>query len=559
MRLFLFGLWFVTLAACKSEDRREGAIRVDLSYATFRPGCLTLTASDKADPSRSTVEVLSAPETADGRPPRSRELTVAVYRQDTWSRDLVVTAEAFERDCAVEDKKLVATQSVDAQVPEEGIAVVRLDLRATDLDDDDFVLAVEGGTDCNDAKPEVKPGATDLACTTTDECVGTFSCTAAGVATACVSTQPVTTWYTDVDGDGQAGTPVGDDCKPPVEGAVTPRQDCDNDDSPFASTNAEERCDRVDNNCNGQVDEIGCGTVSWKAVPSSFDDPESRWNAVAVYREGHAWVVGDGNKVVHVKGNNDIKPYTHCKGDWISAWAHPTEGRVFLGAEGGKLGAYVPGQPDCGQTTSGFTSRISGLVGFVEGNSTKLFVADSGGRIYRWDYPNQPSEPVNTGIKAGINLRAIHGTKVSNMLAVGYDGDTPKILRSTEGGSTWVEEALPAGSIPKLTSVHVVHDGLAFAAGEGGVVLMRAEGKWTELPRLTQEGTNPPDVLGLTAYSRTAVYVAVSDETVRWFDGNTWRIDTRDFGTPKGLGGVGPHEVWVVGSRNTILRRVPVP
>ncbi|WP_225411205.1 putative metal-binding motif-containing protein [Stigmatella hybrida] len=554
MRLFLFGLWFVTLAACKSEDRREGAVRVDLSYATFRPGCLTLTASDKADPSRSTVQVLSAPETADGRPPRSRELTVAVYRQDDWSRDLVVTATASESDCAVEDRKSVATQSVDAQVPEEGIAVVRLDLRATDLDDDGFVVTAEGGTDCNDANPAVKPGAVGLACTTADACEGTFSCTAEGIATACVSTQPFTTWYTDVDGDGQAGTSVGDDCKPPVEGAVTPRQDCDNDDSPFASTNAEERCDRVDNNCNGQVDEIGCGTVSWKAVPSSFDDPESRWNAVAVYREGHAWVVGDGNKVVHVKGNNDIKPYTHCKGDWISAWAHPTEGRVFLGAEGGTLGAYVPGQSDCGETTSGFTSRISGLVGFVEGNSTKVFAVDSGGRIYRWDYPSAPIQIADTT----INLRAIHGTKVSNMLAVGYDGNTPKILRATEGGNQWAVEDLPAGSIPRLSSVHVVHDGLAFAAGEQGVVLMRAKGTWTELPRLAKVGTKNPDVRGLTAYGSKAVYVAVGDDTVRWFNGTVWSPnDIPNVGTPNGLGGVGPHEVWVVGSQNTILRRGP--
>ncbi|SES83282.1 putative metal-binding motif-containing protein [Stigmatella erecta] len=550
MRLFLFGLWFVTLAACKSEDRREGAIRVDLSYATFRPGCLTLTASDKADPSRSTEQVLSVLESADGRVPRSQDLTVAVYRQDDWSHELTITAEASEADCKVEDRRSVAIESVDVRVPEEGIEVVRLDLRATDLDDDGFVVPVDGrGTDCDDANPAVKPGAVDLACTTAQECAGTFSCTAQGVATTCMSTQPFTTWYTDVDGDGRAGTSVGDDCKPPVEGAVTVLDDCD-DNSPFAFTDAVERCDRVDNNCNKQVDETGCGSMSWSTVPLP-GDPETRWRAVTAYAEGHVWVVGDNGRVIHVAGSSGATEYTNCAGNWISAWARPSDGRVFLGSTGGVFGSHKAADSDCGGTPSGSMARLNGLVGFEDATGTVLFAVNSEGRIYRWVYTKAPTEVFT----AGFSLRAIHGTKISNMLAVGSHDGSPKVF-GVDADGNWIPETLPTGlpADTTLRSVHVVHDGLAFAAGDNGVVLQRSRDGWTRLPGL---GNTPPDIQGLTAYGPTTVYVAATDSTLKWYNGKDWASDVSGSWTPTAIGGVGPHEIWAVGDKNTLLRWRP--
>jgi hypothetical protein len=552
MRLFLIGLCGWALTACKGEDRKEGAVRVELSYATFRPRCLTLTVSDTADPSRSTVQVLDAPEAADGRPPRSRELTVAIYRQEDWGRDLTVTAAASESGCAVENKKSVATQSLEVRVPEEGVEVVRMDLRATDLDDDGFVRAAEGGMDCDDTDPAVKPGASGLACTTAQACAGTYACTAEGVATACVSSQPAVPWYTDGDGDGRAGTQVGEDCKPPVEGAVTSRTDCD-DNSPFAFTDAGERCDRVDNNCDGQVDESGCGPVSWESL-SVPGTPAGDWRAVAAYDDGRVWAVGDGNKVVHIAGGS-ATAYTNCPGNWLSAWARPSDGRVFLGSDNGVLGSRAAGNSDCGGEATGSTARLNGLVGFETGTGTTLFAVNSEGRIYRWDYAKKPAVLFN----AGLSLRAIHGTKPSNMVAVGSKDGMPKVFRSNADGSQWTEEPLPTGlpADTTLTSVRVVHDGLAFAAGENGVVLMRSQGTWTALPSLAPSKGEPTHVRGLTAYGSTAVYVAVSDRTVRWFNGKDWVTDISDSWTPNALGGAGPHDVWVVGSQNTVLRRGP--
>src|SRR5690349_2606277 len=148
MRLFRLGLWIVVVAiGCKKEaGPTAGALRVDLSYATFRPGCLTLKAEDKADPANSETQQLQL----GAKPERSRDLTVAVFRKEGWGRDLVLTATAYERSCAEQNPRQVATQAVEAQVPEEGITAVQMDLRALDLDDDGYVQTSQGGSDCDD-------------------------------------------------------------------------------------------------------------------------------------------------------------------------------------------------------------------------------------------------------------------------------------------------------------------------------------------------------------------------------------------------------------------------
>jgi hypothetical protein len=575
MRLFLFGLWFVALAACKSEDRREAAVRVDLSYATFRPGCLTLTASDKADPSRSTVQVLSAPESADGKPPRSRELTVAVYRQDDWSHELTLTAEASESDCAVEDRKSVATESVDVRVPEEGIAVVALDLRAMDLDDDGFVASVDGrGSDCDDADPDIKPGQSELCngkddncdgladetfrvgaeCTTAVlGCAGTLRCAPSGTSAECESSQTPVPWFKDRDGDGDGDvlSPLGNSCVAPETGAVTASGDCD-DDSRFVSSRGSERCDGLDNDCDRQKDEDGvCASVEWNQILTQAPGGQL-WLAVAAHGERQAWVAGN-DQLIHV-ANDTATPYADCLGSWISAWARPTDGRVFLGSVDGKLASRAVGSMGCDRQSLASAARINGLVGFEEGNSTLLFAVTNFGRIYRWNHPSS-AVPVEVDVERAGNssLRAIHGTRVSNMLAVGTQDGLPKVLRATADGSKWVQETLPTGlpSGTTLQTVYVVHDDLAFAAGTNGVVLKRGlGGVWTKLDFLDT------DIQGLTAYGSTAVYVVTTSKTVTRYDG-TWSPVHSMGWTPTAIDGVGPQDLWVVGSTNQIIRWGP--
>jgi hypothetical protein len=646
MRLLRFGLWMVLFAlGCTETPPNAGALRVDLFYATFRPGCITLTVQDKADPSHSqTQELMLGKDEALDKPPRSKTLRAAVFRKKEWSRNLVLTATAYERSCVPQPTGAVATQTVEAQVPEEGITAVSMDLRAQDLDDDGYVLRTDkGGSDCDDNDASVNPAAVEdcdgkddncsgdesdapdavayyadvdkdgygdpatgkqsciqptgtvtngrdcndadkmvhpdqaetlcdgrdencqngiddsfsagASCATAQGCMGAFVCTADHASSACVASEAPVQWYVDEDRDGQAGSPAGLGCTAPVPGAVKSHDDCD-DSSPFVSSGDTERCDKLDNNCDGQVDESACTGVDWHTVAGTGSN---EWRAVAAYAEGKAWVAGPGGALAHVDANS-ATPFTDCAGNWISAWASPTDGRVFLGSDDGKLATHaVNGVPACSSTVvdtkPGQASAINGMVGFTSNGTTTLFAVRSDGRIFRWSWPGTTA-PVEVA-QVAANLRSIHGTSPTNLLAVGAQ----TILLGTEtrafrvnADTSWAQESLP-GSLPfaYLRQVRVIDDQLAYAVGDENVLLIRAHGSWKEAKRLTAEGGATANVVGLNAYGRSAIYVIGSDKHVYRFNDADWSPEQTVNWTPRAMDGVGPHDMWVAGSQGQIL------
>ncbi len=81
----------------------------------------------------------------------------------------------------------------------------------------------------------------------------------------CDDTNPLlnsgTAWYADVDEDGYgAGDPISVSCDPPTGGGVYLSGDCDDQD-PSVHPGAEEFCDGVDQNCDGDPDEGDCRSL----------------------------------------------------------------------------------------------------------------------------------------------------------------------------------------------------------------------------------------------------------------------------------------------------------
>ena len=136
----------------------------------------------------------------------------------------------------------------------------------TDIDCAQPAGYVADNTDCDDTVASTYPGADETCNSVDDDCDGT---------TDEDSAIDATTWYEDADGDSFGNTAVTDvECSQP-SGYVADNTDCDDT---VASTypGADEYCDAVDNNCNGEVDEdTAVDVVTWYADADgdTFGDP----------------------------------------------------------------------------------------------------------------------------------------------------------------------------------------------------------------------------------------------------------------------------------------------
>ncbi len=161
---------------------------------------------------------------------------------------------------------------------------------AADVDDDGVSVC----TDCDDDNPRISPIAPEVCNAADDDCDGE------------IDEGLTSTWYGDADGDGY-GDPAAllEVCDVPA-GASANADDCDDSD-PDVAPEAEEQCDGIDNDCDGEIDEDGGSlwfddadgdgygdvtTAAWACVPdvdqvadsSDCDDTRDAVNPAAVER-----------------------------------------------------------------------------------------------------------------------------------------------------------------------------------------------------------------------------------------------------------------------------------
>lgn len=128
-----------------------------------------------------------------------------------------------------------------------------------DIDPDDLDNDGDGYTaavDCDDDDPNVHPGATESCNNVDDDCNGQIDDNAGSK------------WCLDADGDGYGDPAKSLDSCDGISFLISVCGDCD-DDNPEIHPGALERCDEIDNNCDGVVD--GSDAVDQTAWFNDFD------------------------------------------------------------------------------------------------------------------------------------------------------------------------------------------------------------------------------------------------------------------------------------------------
>lgn len=114
---------------------------------------------------------------------------------------------------------------------------------AVDADGDGYVSAETGGEDCDDTDAAVHPGVTDSCDGFDTDCDG-------------VVDSDAPPWWIDRDGDSWgdvSSTPIYS-CTSPGDSYIERAADC-NDHNVTINPGEAEKCDGIDQNCNGVVDE----------------------------------------------------------------------------------------------------------------------------------------------------------------------------------------------------------------------------------------------------------------------------------------------------------------
>ena len=124
---------------------------------------------------------------------------------------------------------------------------------------------VANNNDCNDANPDINPGAAELCNNVDDNCNGAID---GGLV--------FTTYYVDADGDTYGNTNNSISSCEPVNGYVIDNTDCDDANPDVNPAALEIPNNGIDDNCNGDVDEFGVGIYSIEnnaSILSVFPNP----------------------------------------------------------------------------------------------------------------------------------------------------------------------------------------------------------------------------------------------------------------------------------------------
>ncbi|MDP3237626.1 MAG: MopE-related protein [Myxococcales bacterium] len=348
----------------------------------------------------------------------------------------------------------------------------------------------------------------------------------------------------DGDGFGRAGS----EAMLCGSGRTMTPGDCDDVD-PGVYVGAPELCNRVDDDCDTQVDEGVCPVLNPNWIRRLDTASDKVWETAAPFGAGQLRVAGRDDVWIRADGGFFEAASASCPNDIRKAWTSAAGQGFVVGGNPalGRISTHALGAAGCLNTR-----MVSDPAAGLWGDSTDAGLLVSGvlrnSRHFEWLPPGQPAESATN--LSGVRLEDAHRGAV--LMGAGSESSVMGVWSWDDTTRTWRPERLNRLALPQgtLHGVWVVSPTSAFAVGDQGVVLEKAGTAWRRLPAPTS-GT----VTSVRAFNAARVYVTTSEGAVKKWNGRAWlTLYATDAGVSlNDLDGVSESDLWAVGTRGWIV------
>lgn len=353
--------------------------------------------------------------------------------------------------------------------------------------------------------------------------------------------------FADADGDGRGAAGTGAMLCGPGRAALA--GDCDDADRDTAP-GAAERCNGVDDDCDGVVDEGVCPVMNPNWVRRlDTGGPGRDWRSVAAFGGG-AWIAGGDELSLRTGAGGFAPANTGCPRGLEAVWAS-SAGEAFVGGgddDRGQIAFRSLGGTSC-QPSVKLDERVLALVGF-EGAGVVGLLDD--GATFQWTPPASPVRGAT--ISGSARVHDLHGSSPTELFAAGSNkqGRSMRLYRYDASRRRWARESLSRLNLPAgaLRAVWSLSRTSVFAVGDDGVALEKTSSGWRRLP-----SPGPFELTAVRAFNPSRVYVTTGDGRVLRWNGRAWQTLYR---APSGaaftdLGGVTESDLWAVGEKGLVV------
>lgn len=353
----------------------------------------------------------------------------------------------------------------------------------------------------------------------------------------------------DDDGDGFGAPDSGALlCGP---GRVLAGGDC-NDVDALTSPSGAEVCNGLDDDCDGNVDEL-CADGGFTNVR---DGGQRDYVSASAWAPDRLWIAAVDRLLVMQGDAGLLDSSTNCPNNLRSVWAAPS-GTAFVGGGNNGVGRIATATRGAGCASSRLIPEpVVGMTGFPSSDGgTRVEMVLRDGRRVSWDGAGTP-QVFGAMVPPGFVLYDAHGSSPDVMFAVGGTTGNPQrpaVFRFFPDGGV-VQEQLPTQNVQdgQLHGVWVLSADEVVAVGDNGLVLRRVQGAWQRI--------GPPSMANYTtvrAFSIGRFYLSTEFGYLRQWSGR-WSLQYTDEVPVRDLTAFDEEHFWLVGDNELIIHG-PLP